>query len=132
LLNRHSGIFDDAMRGSVLVHGDLGGRNILVASDPEGDWFISGLIDWENAFQGSTLWDIGSLFRYSRRYSEDFRKRFEQGYSDAGRVLRTDWWVAGRLLDSIRVVGILNEERELPIIFKECRELIVGLVGEVE
>lgn len=34
------------------------------------------------------------------------------------------WWRIARLLDSTRLVEILNEERELPVVFAECRELI--------
>jgi aminoglycoside phosphotransferase (APT) family kinase protein len=107
--------------GRGLVHGDLGGRNILVEQDERE---ISGVIDWETAAAGSALWDVGSLFRYSRRYSPEFRKRFEQGYRAGGGELPRDWWRTARLLDATRLVGILNEERELPGVFAECRELI--------
>jgi aminoglycoside phosphotransferase (APT) family kinase protein len=111
-----------------LVHGDLGGRNILVALDGAGVWRISGLIDWEAAFSGSPLWDVGSLFRYPRRYSETFRQRFERGYRDAGGALPEDWLQTARLLDATRLVATLNEERELPVVFAECRELIEAVV----
>jgi aminoglycoside phosphotransferase (APT) family kinase protein len=113
-----------------LVHGDLGGRNILVALDEDGGWRISGLIDWEAAFSGSSLWDVGSLFRYPRRYSETFRQRFERGYRDAGGALPEDWLRIARLLDATRLVATLNEERELPVVFAECRELIEEVVTE--
>jgi len=113
-----------------LVHGDLGGRNILVALDEDGGWRISGLIDWEAAFSGSPLWDVGSLFRYPRRYSETFRQRFERGYRDAGGALPEDWLRTARLLDATRLVATLNEERELPVVFAECRELIEAVVTE--
>jgi aminoglycoside phosphotransferase (APT) family kinase protein len=113
-----------------LVHGDLSGRNIIGAVAEEGVWRISGLIDWEAAFSGSALWDIGSLFRYPKRYSETFRQRFERGYRDAGGTLPEDWLRTARLLDSTRLVEILNGERELPIVFAECRELIEAIVAE--
>jgi aminoglycoside phosphotransferase (APT) family kinase protein len=113
-----------------LVHGDLGGRNILVAPASAGGWRISGLIDWEVAFSGSLLWDVGSLFRYPRRYSETFRQRFERGYRDAGGALPEDWLRTARLLDATRLVATLNEERELPVVFAECRELIEAVVTE--
>jgi fructokinase len=113
-----------------LVHGDLGWRNILVALDEDGGWRISGLIDWEAAFSGSPLWDVGSLFRYPRRYSETFRQRFERGYHDAGGEMAEDWLRTARLLDATRLVATLNEERELPVVFAECRELIEAVVTE--
>jgi len=118
---------DDTAR---LVHGDFGGRNILVAPDEGGCWRVSALIDWEAAFSGSALWDVGSLFRYHRRYSEIFRQLFEQGYRDAGGTLPEDWFRIARLIDSTRLVETFNEERELPIVFSECRELIDSVVVE--
>jgi aminoglycoside phosphotransferase (APT) family kinase protein len=113
-----------------LVHGDLGGRNILVKSTRAGEWEISGVIDWEAAGVGSALWDVGSLFRYSRRYSPDFRDFFAQGYQAAGGELPLDWWQTARLLDATRLVSILSEERELPGVFAECRELIESVVAD--
>ncbi len=107
-----------------LVHGDLGGRNILVSPANNDNWRVSGLIDWEHSFSGSALWDVGRLFRYARRYSQGFLERFENSYRDAGGNLPEDWWQIARLLDSTRLVEILNEERELPVVFAECRELI--------
>ncbi|HKQ76877.1 MAG TPA: aminoglycoside phosphotransferase family protein [Blastocatellia bacterium] len=113
-----------------LVHGDFGGRNILVAPSEDGGWRVSGLIDWEGAFSGSTLWDVGSLFSYPRRYSETFRQLFERGYRDAGGTLPEDWFRTARLLDSTKMVTTLNEERELPVVFAECRELIDAIIAE--
>jgi aminoglycoside phosphotransferase (APT) family kinase protein len=119
---------DDESR---LVHGDFGGRNILVKSREGGAWEISGVIDWEEAAKGSPLWDVGSLFRYHKRYSEEFRARFAEGYDAvAGWRLPTDWWMMARTIDSVRLVSILNEEHELPGVFPECIELIQSIVAE--
>jgi aminoglycoside phosphotransferase (APT) family kinase protein len=117
-------------RAASLVHGDLSGRNILVALAEDGGWRISGLIDWGAAFSGSLLWDLGNLFRYGRRYSETFRQRFERGYRDAGGALPEDWLRTARLLDATRQIATLNEEWEMPVVFAECRELIEAVVTE--
>jgi aminoglycoside phosphotransferase (APT) family kinase protein len=117
-------------RTAGLVHGDLGGRNILVAPLHDGGWRISGLIDWENAFSGSVFWDIGSLFRYSRRYTEAFRQRFAQSYRDGGATLPEDWWQSSRLLDAIRSIEIFDGDVDLPILFEECRGLLGALSEE--
>lgn len=118
--------------GKGLVHGDLGGRNILVTPADDGTWRINGLIDWENAFSGSLLWDLGSLFRYARRYAKPFRERFAQGYVDAGGSLPEDWYHNARWLDATRQVHTLNEEKGLPIVFAECRELLEKLLADCE
>ncbi|HEU4883560.1 MAG TPA: aminoglycoside phosphotransferase family protein [Longimicrobium sp.] len=112
-----------------LVHGDFGGRNVLVRRAGEGGWEISGVIDWESAGLGSALWDVGSLFRYPQRYSPEFRAAFKRGYRAAHGALPDDWFSAARLLDSTRLVSILDEPRELPSVFAECRQLIAALIG---
>ena len=114
-----------------LVHGDFGGRNILVRERAGGGWEIAGLIDWEGAAAGSACWDAGSLFRYARRYSAEFRALFARGYVAAGGELPPDWWRAVRLLDATRLVGILNEDRELPGVFAECAGLIRLLTADL-
>src|SRR5262245_55510943 len=120
----------DFDRYACLVHGDFGGRNILVAPANDDKWGVSGLIDWEDSYHGSPLWDVGRLFRYARRYSPNFLERFERDYRSAGGTLPENWWRIARLLDSTRLVEILNEERELPVVFAECRELIEAVVAE--
>lgn len=117
----------DGSRG--LLHGDFGGRNVLVRIGTSGTWEISGLLDWETAAQGAALWDVGSLFRYTQRYSPEFRDGFARGYRAAGGELGPGWWHAARLLDATRLVRILGEERELPNIYAECRDLIASMLA---
>jgi aminoglycoside phosphotransferase (APT) family kinase protein len=112
-----------------LLHGDFGGRNVLVRAGTTGEWEISGLLDWETAGQGTALWDVGSLFRYARRYSPEFRERFLSGYRAAGGALADGWWPAARLLDATRLVDTLSEARELPAVFAECRDLVAAMLG---
>lgn len=115
----------DGSRG--VLHGDFGGRNILVRAGKAGAWEIGGLLDWEAAAHGAALWDVGSLFRYPWRYSAEFRDGFARGYRAAGGELGSGWWQAARLLDATRLVRILSEERELPDVFAECRDLIASM-----
>lgn len=131
-LKRRSAVLCMPDEGSVLVHGDFGGRNILVKAGKDGDWKVSGVIDWETAAVGPALWDVGSLFRYARRYSEEFRTGFERGYCAAGGKLPRDWWLNARMIDAMRLVDILSEKRELPGVFAECVELIEGIVADMK
>jgi aminoglycoside phosphotransferase (APT) family kinase protein len=130
----------DAWEGSLgelehdpgVVHGDLGGRNVVVRPVPDdvGRWEVSGVLDWETAAVGASMWDVGSLFRYPARYSPEFRERFATGYRAAGGALRDDWWRTARRLDATRLVGILGESRELPAVFAECRALLASVVDD--
>jgi aminoglycoside phosphotransferase (APT) family kinase protein len=123
-------LLDDTDRTRGLAHGDLGGRNIIVAPTGDGAWRVAALLDWEHAFAGAMLWDVGSLFRYARRYSSTFRDRFALAYRRAGGALPDDWHRLARLLDATRVVRIVSEERDLPVVFGECRKVIEALVRE--
>jgi aminoglycoside phosphotransferase (APT) family kinase protein len=117
--------------GSVcLSHGDLGHRNVLVYQ--AGDrWRINGVIDWETTTTGSPLVDIGSLFRYSRRYDQAFCDAFARGYRDAGGALPEHWLPTARLLDATWLVDMLDDANEHPAVFADCKTLVANLVDEL-
>jgi aminoglycoside phosphotransferase (APT) family kinase protein len=110
-----------------VIHGDFNGRNVLVRSNNGTDYAVSGLLDWEDTAIGSPVWDVGSLFRYAHRYDANFRAAFADGYRAAGATLPPDWVDEARLVDSTRLVAILDEPDELPTVFADCRELLSPL-----
>lgn len=113
-----------------LSHGDLGHRNVLVYQ--AGDrWRVNGVIDWETTTTGSPLVDIGSLFRYSRRYDAAFCDAFAAGYRDAGGELPEHWLTSARLLDATWLVDMLDDDNEHPAVFADCRKLVANLVAEL-
>jgi aminoglycoside phosphotransferase (APT) family kinase protein len=128
-LEQSAPLFEKLSPTNCLVHGDFLGRNLLV-EETQSSWRIAGLIDWEASFLGWALWDVGNLFRYRGRYSLAFREDFERGYREAGGFLPNDWWRLSRLLDATRLVGTLNETRELPNVFEDCRELITAVTED--
>ncbi|MGE0551638.1 MAG: phosphotransferase family protein [Kofleriaceae bacterium] len=115
-----------------LVHGDLGSRNLIVQRAVGDRWRINGVIDWEACSTGSPLVDIGSLFRYADRYDAQFRSDFERGYREADDALPDDWLRNARLLDATWLIDTLDEPRELPGVFADCRMLLAKLVGELK
>jgi aminoglycoside phosphotransferase (APT) family kinase protein len=116
--------------GSVcLSHGDLGHRNVLVYQ--AGDrWRINGVIDWETTTTGSPLVDVGSMFRYSRRYDAAFADAFARGYRDGGGNLPDGWLLTSRLLDSTWLVDMLDDEQEHTQVFADCVRLVANLVAD--
>jgi hypothetical protein len=92
-------------------------------------WRIGGVIDWEAAASASPLVDIGSLFRYAQRYDARFVEDFERGYREADGELPTDWFRTARLVDALWLVEMLDEPRELPGVYADCRMLIAKLVA---
>jgi aminoglycoside phosphotransferase (APT) family kinase protein len=113
-----------------LVHGDLGGRNVLVQRAAAERWRISGVIDWEATSTGSPLIDIGSLFRYSSRFDPEFRTAFERGYREADGTLPEGWLLTARLLDATWLVDTLDEPREFPGVYADCRMLLATLAKD--
>jgi aminoglycoside phosphotransferase (APT) family kinase protein len=48
---------------TALVHADYRDSNIMVARGVGGDWRVTGVLDWEFAYAGPSLFDLGSLLR---------------------------------------------------------------------
>ncbi len=113
-----------------LVHGDLGGRNVLVQRAAAERWRISGVIDWEATSTGSPLIDLGSLFRYPARFDAPFRAAFERGYHEADGILPEGWLLTARLLDATWLVDTLDEPREFPGVYADCRMLLATLAKD--
>ena len=89
------------------------------------------MIAWEAATCASPLVDIGSVFRYSQRYDAQFARDFERGYREADGALPDDWLRTARLVDALGLVEMLDEPRELPGVYADCRMLIAKLVADL-
>ncbi len=114
-----------------LSHGDLGGRNMIVQHAMGERWRIGGVIDWEAATCASPLVDIGSVFRYAQRYDAQFAADFERGYREADGTLPEGWLHTARLIDALWLVEMLDEPRELPGVYADCRMLVAKLVADL-
>jgi aminoglycoside phosphotransferase (APT) family kinase protein len=73
-----------------LTHADFGGSNILVRVDKRGAR-VAAVIDWEFAFSGSPMMDLGNLLRPPLGELPGFEEAVARGYRDAGGVLPHDW-----------------------------------------
>jgi aminoglycoside phosphotransferase (APT) family kinase protein len=73
-----------------LSHADFGGSNILVRVD-EGGARVAAVIDWEFAFSGASMIDLGNLLRPPLGELPGFEDAVARGYRDAGGVLPDDW-----------------------------------------
>ncbi|HEY4059186.1 MAG TPA: aminoglycoside phosphotransferase family protein [Kofleriaceae bacterium] len=114
-----------------LAHGDLGLRNLIVQPAMKERWRISGVIDWEATTTCSPLLDIGSLFRYRHRYDQAWVDGFARGYREADGELPEDWLRTARLLDATWAIETLDEPRELPGVYADCKELLARLAADL-
>jgi Ser/Thr protein kinase RdoA (MazF antagonist) len=90
-----------------LVHGDFDPANILVHFVND-TWEITGIIDWEFAFSGSTLWDIANMLRYAHRMPSSFASNFLEGLQKEGIILPAHWQHSIALLNIASLLDCLT------------------------
>jgi fructosamine-3-kinase len=85
----------------VLLHGDFKVSNLHWPAEPR-----PLVLDWEFAWAGPALADVGQLFRWEP--PELFRNSFAEAYRSNGGQLPTDWRRSAALLDLVNLAGLLN------------------------
>ena len=96
-----------------LVHNDFGNRNILVRQE-NGKCVVAAVLDWEFAFSGSPLLDVGHFLRYERRSAPLREPHFSQGFVEHGGQLPDNWREIARVVDLSGLVECLTHN-ELPV-----------------
>lgn len=81
-----------------LVHGDFDPANILV-NRLNGSWRVTGVLDWEFAFSGSSLWDVANMLRYAHKMPPAFQDSFIDALQKNGVKLPADWQLTTHLLN---------------------------------
>ncbi len=106
----------------VLVHSDFNGLNILLEENQTCS--VSAVLDWEFAFAGSRLIDIGNLLRYEEHDSL-FATYFIHSYLQARGTLPEDWQLRSRLEDVIALCDLLNHSTmKMPNRVNDLKRLI--------
>jgi aminoglycoside phosphotransferase (APT) family kinase protein len=90
-----------------LVHSDYNGKNLLAVAS-RGRWSVSAVLDWEFAFSGSPLTDIGNMLRFRDEQPPGFGDGFIGGYQDAGGPLPPDWREVSEALDLYALADLLT------------------------
>uniref|UniRef100_Q024T0 Aminoglycoside phosphotransferase n=1 Tax=Solibacter usitatus (strain Ellin6076) TaxID=234267 RepID=Q024T0_SOLUE len=85
-------------RDRSLVHSDFGGPNILLRQSA-GRWKVAAVLDWEFAFSGSPLCDVGHMLRYERRDAPRIEPHFSTAFRDHGGTLPPNWRDLARAFD---------------------------------
>lgn len=119
--------FEDQMSfgGPCLSHSDYKPWNMLVR---EGQ--IAAVLDWEFAFAGAPLNDIGNFLRYSARQQPAYESGFIQGYRAAGGALPDDWKRLSRMVDLINLCDFLNRADDGSTIVNDVRPLVQATLDE--
>lgn len=88
-----------------LVHSDFNPKNLLV--DPESAQ-VSGVLDWEFAYAGSPLADVGNMLRFPP--PDAFARTFAQTYEDRAPAVPENWLEIARALDLWALVELAARE----------------------
>jgi aminoglycoside phosphotransferase (APT) family kinase protein len=106
-----------------LVHNDFGKRNILVHQE-NGKWVVAAILDWEYAFSGSPLLDVGHFLRYEKMSTPAVEPHFSRGFVEHGGLLPDEWREIVKVIDLSGLVECLTHD-ELPFdVEMEILELI--------
>ena len=89
-----------------LVHSDYNPKNVMVRRR-QGGWRVSAVLDWEYAFAGSLLADVGNLLRFADSYPPQFAAGVEKELASAGVDLPADWRIIALLLDCVAQADLI-------------------------
>jgi aminoglycoside phosphotransferase (APT) family kinase protein len=127
----HAFLLDNPGEQNSLVHSDFNPLNILVEEE-DSSIRISAILDWEYAFSGSPLMDIGNMLRYEGVTSIGMLKPFILSYLENGGVLPHKWLQKAKLLDLIALLDLLNKEECGEVRVKDITRLISNMMEEWE
>lgn len=90
-----------------LTHGDFDPANMLV-KQINGIWRITAILDWEFAFSGPYLLDMGLFLRYAHRLPLEYQEGFLNGMQSEGFTLPSSWQVQAKLMDMLCLLQLLH------------------------
>ena len=111
-----------------LVHSDLDPSNILVRQE-EGKWVVASVLDWEFAFSGSPLIDVGHFLRYERSAAPLCEPHFSRAFVEHGGKLPEDWRRIARVIDLSGLCEILTRDVVPNHVAQQLLGLILATLG---
>ncbi len=114
---REGALLDSWPAPPTLTHGDFGATNLLI---PDGA-LAATVVDWEFAFSGNPLFDLGNLLRIA---SPDFERAVHAGYCGAGGELPARWREMARLADLTAWAEFLSRPNAGAALIEDARWMI--------
>nr|WP_165475096.1 phosphotransferase [Legionella yabuuchiae] len=108
-----------------LTHADYDPANMLVKKI-DARYQVVAILDWEFAFSGTYLMDIGMFLRYSHKLPEVYETNFVKGIISEGNPLPDSWKKSAKLMDTICLLSLLywNPKNERPNLSTDVTLLI--------
>lgn len=107
-----------------LIHADYKDGNILVRRGPDG-WRVTAVLDWEFAFAGASVFDLGSLLRREATLPPGFAAACVAAYRAHGGFAPPGWRRMTLLMDLINLCDFLNGTD----LRDAMRDDVTGLIG---
>jgi aminoglycoside phosphotransferase (APT) family kinase protein len=129
LVNNNAALLPDQDNAN-LTHADYDPANILV-TQVNGQWKIAAVLDWEFAYAGTYLMDIGLALRYSHKLPSYYEESFIAGIEANGFQLPATWKKQAKLMDLLCLLQLaqLNPSTEKPRLNKDVVSLIADIVS---
>jgi fructokinase len=127
-LHTHAHLLDELEGQADLVHADFNPHNILVEQHDD-KWKVTAVLDWEFAFAGPPLFDIGNMLRNDHRMPPVFVSQFIAGFTEAGSQLPHNWRKQIKLLDLLNLCDLLPHTKPGDATSSDLVELIQRTVS---
>lgn len=101
-----------------LCHSDFNQKNLLVQRNSNGRYQVAAVLDWEFAFSGSGVVDIGNLLRFEHESPAIDSAWFADAYRAAGGQLDNAWREQALFADLLAQCAFLIKTEELPNTFR--------------
>lgn len=114
-----------------LIHGDFNHRNILL--NHEGDrWEVAGILDWELAGIGSSLWDAARFMCYEKPDSVYWESHFIDGLrAQGGGFFPEDWEALSCIMNTLSAAASLASDSAQRRFVPDLKRLVhAGLRGK--
>lgn len=122
----------DQLNGRVsLVHADYRDSNLLVSREA-GVWHVTGALDWEFAFAGPSLFDLGQLLRREATLPPDFAAHVIAAYRAAGGFAPLGWRRMTLLMDLMNLCGFADMSGTRGGMLADVASLIETTVARLE
>lgn len=112
-----------------LAHADYDPANIMVKRVGN-KWEISAILDWEFAFAGTYLLDVGMMLRYSHKLPSFYENNFIASIEEQGARLPLNWKKQAKLMDLLCLLQLLhyNPFSERPKMNRDVVSLVADTV----
>ena len=131
-IERHADELAPLAGQRALIHADYRNGNILVRRDDTHGWRVSAVLDWEFAFVGASVFDLGSLLRREAELPPGFADACVAAYRAQGGFAPPNWRRMTLLMDLVNLCDFLNAPHPRAAMVADLTALVRATVERLE